>query len=80
MRASNMTCYVLLHTTCWQTVLFCYTCRSFMYLNQYLSVPVAARRRSAAVRLLKLWVRIPPATWMSVVSTVCCQLEVSATS
>ena len=38
------------------------------------------RRRSAAARLLRLWVRIPPGAWMSVVSVVCCQVEVSATS
>ena len=34
------------------------------------------RRRSAAPRLLRLWVRIPPEAWMFV---VCCQVEVSAT-
>jgi len=33
----------------------------------YLPVPVTAL--SAAARLLRLWVRIPPATWMS----VCCE-------
>jgi len=38
------------------------------------------RRRSAANRLLKLWVRIPPGALMSVVSVVCCQVEVCATS
>jgi len=37
------------------------------------------RRRSAAARLLRLWVRIPPGAWMSVVSVVCCQVEASAT-
>ena len=37
-------------------------------------------RRSAAARLLRLWVRIPPGAWASVVSVVCCQVEVSATS
>ena len=37
------------------------------------------RRRSAAARLLRLWVRIPPGG-MDVVSVVCCQVEVSATS
>ena len=36
-------------------------------------------RRSAAVRLLGLWVRIPPWAWISLVSVVCCQVEVSAT-
>jgi len=32
------------------------------------------RRRSAAARLLKLWVRIPPGSWMS----VCCECRVSS--
>jgi hypothetical protein len=40
--------------------------------------PRVLRRRSAAAGLLRLWVRIPPGTWMSVVSVVCCQVEVSA--
>jgi hypothetical protein len=35
---------------------------------------------SAAARLLRLWVRIPPGAWMSVLSVVCCQVEVSKTS
>ena len=30
-------------------------------------------------RLLGLWVRIPPGDCMSVVSVVCCQVDVSAT-
>jgi hypothetical protein len=39
------------------------------------------KRRSAAARLLGLWVRIPPVAWMSIfVSVVFCQVEVSATS
>ena len=38
------------------------------------------RRRSAAARLLKLWVRFPPGVWISVVSVVCCQVEVSEKS
>ena len=38
------------------------------------------RRRSASGRLLRLWVRIPPGVRMSVVSVVCCYVEVSATS
>jgi hypothetical protein len=38
------------------------------------------RRRSAAARLLRLWVRIPRGAWIFVVSFVCCQVEVSATS
>ena len=37
------------------------------------------RRRSAAARLLRLWVRIPPGAWMFVCCE-CCQVEVSATS
>ena len=31
--------------------------------------PRSLRRRSAAARLLRFWVRIPPGTWMS----VCCE-------
>ena len=42
--------------------------------------PRGLRRRSKAARLLRLWVRIPPGAWMFVVSVVCCQVEVSATS
>jgi hypothetical protein len=38
------------------------------------------RRGSADARLLGLWVRIPPRTWVSVsLNVVCCQEEVSAT-
>jgi len=40
------------------------TCRS--------QCPRGLRRRSAAARLLRLWVRIPPGAWMSVVSVACC--------
>ena len=36
------------------------------------------KRGSATARLLDLWVRIPPGTWMSVVSVVCCHVKVSA--
>ena len=42
--------------------------------------PRGLRRRSAAARLLRLWVRIPPGAWTFVVSVLCCQVEVSATS
>jgi hypothetical protein len=42
--------------------------------------PRGLRRGSATARLLRLWVRIPPAAWMSVVSVVCYQVEVSASS
>ena len=41
--------------------------------------PRGLRRRSAAARLLRLWVRIPAGVWMSAVSVVCCQVEVSVT-
>jgi len=41
--------------------------------------PRGPRRGSAAARLLVLRVRIPPGAWMSLVSVVCCQVEVSAT-
>ena len=38
--------------------------------------PRGLRHGSAAACLLGLWVRIPPAACMSVVSVVCCQVEV----
>jgi hypothetical protein len=42
--------------------------------------PRGLTRRSAAARLLRLWVRIPPGhRCLSVVSVVSCQVEVSAT-
>ena len=41
--------------------------------------PHGLRRRSAIAHLLVLRVRIPPASWMSVMSVVCCQV-VSASS
>jgi hypothetical protein len=40
--------------------------------------PRGLRRKSTAARLLRSWIRIPPAVWMFVVSVVCCQVEVSA--
>ena len=43
--------------------------------------PCGLRHRSAAARLLRLWVRIPPGHgFLSVVSVVFCQVEVSSTS
>ena len=39
------------------------------YLTSRSQWPRGLRRRSAAARLLGLWVRIPPGTWMS----VCCE-------
>jgi hypothetical protein len=38
------------------------------------------RRGFAVSRLLGLRVRIPPEIWMSLVSVVCCEIEVSATA
>ena len=34
--------------------------------------PRGLRRRSAAARLLRLWVRIPPEAWMFIVIVLCC--------
>ena len=49
---------------------------NFLGLNLHLPVrsawPRGLRRRSAAARLLRLWVRIPPGAWMS----VCCERSV----
>jgi hypothetical protein len=42
--------------------------------------PRGLRRGSAAARLMRLRVRIPLGGWMSLVSVVCCQVEVSATT
>ena len=55
----------------------------YMYINLYMCRSQwsrGLRRSSAAARLLRSWVRIPPGAWMFVVSVVCCQVEVSATS
>jgi hypothetical protein len=41
--------------------------------------PCGLRRWSAAAGLLGLWVRIPLGACLSVVSVVCCQVEVSTT-
>ena len=57
-------------------ILFC-VLKFAVCLSQW---PRGLRRRSTAARLLRLWVRMPSGTWMSVVSVVCCQVEVSATS
>ena len=44
--------------------------------------PRGLRRGFAAASLPRLWVQIPPGVgaWMSVMSVVCCQVEVSAIS
>jgi hypothetical protein len=51
---------------------------TYVYINTKEPITVAAR--SKAARLLGLRVRIPPGPWMSVVSVVCFQVEVSATT
>jgi len=48
-----------------------YVCRS--------QWPRGLRRTSASVRLLILWVRIPPGAWMSLCCAVCFQVEISLT-
>ena len=55
----------------------------FILLYEYFAFircqwPRDIRRGSAVDRVLGLRVRIPPRTWMSVMSVVCCQIEVSA--
>jgi len=44
------------------------------------SSPRSLRHRSAAARQVGLWVRISVRAWMFVVSAVCCQVDVCATS
>ena len=51
----------------------------FNVCNCWSRWPRGLSRSSAAAHLLRLWVRIPPGAWMSTVSVVCCQVEVSAT-
>ena len=56
--------------------------------NRLISMPpvgfepkISAGERPQAAHLLKSWVRIPPGHgYLSVVSVVCCQVEVSATN
>jgi hypothetical protein len=48
-----------------------------LYIRHFRSQwPRGLRRRSAAARLLRLWVWIPSVAWMFVVIIVCCQIEV----
>jgi len=49
-------------------------------IEHVLAGPSGLRRRSAAARLLRSWIRIPPGAWMFVVIVVFCQVEVTATS
>jgi len=60
----------------------CFTSSSFTCSSSSWSRsrgPRVLRLRSAAARLLRLLVRIPPGAWMSV-SAMCCQVEVCATN
>jgi hypothetical protein len=51
----------------------CYEALNWIVVNN--------ERRSAAARLLRVWVRIPPGGWMSVCcDAMGCQVEVSATT
>jgi hypothetical protein len=61
--------------------------KKYIYIHTYIHIsrrsqwPRGLKRKSAATRLLKSWVRIPPGhRRLSVVSIVCCPVEVSATS
>jgi hypothetical protein len=64
-----------------QNTLFIYEYNTFIKILCQSHWPSGLRRRSAAARLLRFWVRIPPGAWMSVcVSVVFCQVGVSATS
>jgi hypothetical protein len=77
--------------TCWTLIRWCHMCHlidwGYCCTLLYTAVniccrsqwPCGLRRGSTAARLLGLRVRIPPTAWMSVVSVVCCQVEVSAT-
>jgi len=50
------------------------------YLRIYAGGHTGLRRELTAAGLLELRVRIPPGAWMlSLVSVVCCQVQVSAT-
>jgi hypothetical protein len=78
----------------WWTQELSKTCRVLIHKNKFAKSvhlvgfiagpsgrPRGLRRRSAAARLLESWVRIPPEHGcLSVVSVVCCRIEVSATS
>jgi len=58
----------------------CYMFRCYIYHYRRSQYPCGLRRRSTAAPFLRSWVRIPLGAWMfSVVSVVCCQVEVSAT-
>jgi len=53
----------------------------YIYMYIYIYMTISAGERPAAAYLLRSWVRIPPGHgYLSVVSVVCYQVEVSATS
>jgi hypothetical protein len=52
-----------------------------LLMSYIYGTPILDVSRSQAAHLLRSWVRIPPGHgYLSVVSVVCCQVEVSATS
>ena len=56
-------------------------CRLLQELTFAVLLPLVLGILPAAAHLLRSWVRIPPGHgYLSVVSVVCCQVEVSATS
>ena len=66
----NFGCLSAWHSTCsaarrWGSVVICRS-QNGVRRSQW---PRGLRRVSAAARLLRLWIRIPPGTWMS----VCCE-------
>jgi hypothetical protein len=64
------------HLGMWRRVFLFTVCKQYLDRCQW---PRGLRRGSAAARLLGLWVRIPPGHGcLSVVSVVCCQVDVSA--
>ena len=66
--------FIVLFRLCIFILIYLYYCKDCR--SQW---PRGLRRRSAAARLLRLWVRIPPGAWMSVcLSVVYCQVEVPA--
>ena len=61
--------HVARHTTNTPNNLWLYNFITLNYTNCRSQWPRGLRRRSAAARLLRLWVRIPPRAWMF----VCCE-------
>jgi hypothetical protein len=75
------------NSTDWSIRIF--HCRHFWFFCRYKKLrntvtkcrsqwPRGLRRGSAAARLLGLRVRIAPGAWMSVVSVLCCAVDISA--